>query len=337
MSSSSSSPARPQIAWWRTHGFLLGLGLAVLLGFLVPAPGARGGALQAEVVINLGIALILFLQGLSLALEKVKSGAANWRLHLVIQGFTFVVFPVVGVLMSWASRWYWPDAPPAVREGFLYLCVLPSTISSSVVLTAVAGGNTPGALFNAAFSNILGVLVTPVLVHLLMQKTGQSAPFMPLLVKIMLLTLLPFGVGMLLRPALRRWVDAHKVWVARISNAVILFIVYAAFCDSVVDRVWERHGWGMTLGACLETVVLFAGISLLTWAACKALRLSREDLIAAYFCSVKKTLAMGVPLAILIFGDRADLPLILLPVMLYHPLQLLANGVLASHWARQPS
>lgn len=334
---SPSLPPKPTIAWWRTHGFLLGLGVAVLLGFVLPTPGARGGALHAELVTNFGIALILFLQGLSLELEQIRSGAANWRLHLVIQGFTFVVFPIVGVLMNWASPWYWPDCPPAIRDGFLYLCVLPSTISSSVVLTAVAGGNTPGALFNAAFSNILGVMVTPVLVHFLMQKTGQSAPFLPLLMKIMLLTLLPFGLGMALRPFLKRWVDAHKVWVARISNLVILFIVYAAFCDSVVDRVWERHGWGLTVGACLETTALFTLVSILTWMSCKALRLARPDLIAAYFCSVKKTLAMGVPLAILIFGERDDLPLILLPVMLYHPLQLLANGVLASYRARQPA
>ena len=328
-------PPKPTIAWWRTHGFLLGLGVAVLLGFVLPAPGARGGVLHAGLVTNFGIALILFLQGLSLALEQIRSGAANWRLHLVIQGFTFVVFPVVGVVMNWASPWYWPDCPQAIRDGFLYLCVLPSTISSSVVLTAVAGGNTPGALFNAAFSNILGVMVTPVLVHFLMQKTGQSAPFLPLLMKIMLLTLLPFGLGMALRPFLKRWVDEQKVGVARISNFVILFIVYAAFCDSVVDRVWERHGWGLTVGACLETTALFTLVSILTWMSCKALRLARPDLIAAYFCSVKKTLAMGVPLAILIFGEREDLPLILLPVMLYHPLQLLANGVLASYWAKE--
>ncbi|HSJ04029.1 MAG: bile acid:sodium symporter family protein [Verrucomicrobium sp.] len=333
----SSSAPKVKIAWWRTHGFLLGLGVAVLLGFLAPGPGSRGGVLHADILTNAGIALILFLQGLSLALEKIKSGAANWRLHLIIQSFTFIVFPLVGMALDWLSPWFWPNSPPAIRDGFLYLCVLPSTISSSVVLTAVAGGNTPGALFNAAFSNILGVLVTPVLVHLLMQKTGQSAPFMPLLVKIMMLTLLPFGVGMLLRPLLKAWVDAGKVWVTRISNAVILFIVYAAFCDSVQDRVWELHGWGLTVGTCVEAAALFAGISVLTWVSCKALRLSREDLIAAYFCSVKKTLAMGVPLAILIFGDREDLPLILLPVMVYHPLQLLTNGVLASHWSKANS
>jgi sodium/bile acid cotransporter 7 len=336
--SARSSPAPAvKVSWWRTNGFLLGLGVAVLLGFVFPGPGSRGGFLQPELLTNGGIALILFLQGVSLALEKIKSGAANWRLHLVIQSFTFLVFPVVGVALDYATPWFWPGSPQAVRDGFLYLCVLPSTISSSVVLTAVAGGNTPGALFNAAFSNILGVLITPVLVHLLMQKTGQSAPFLPLMIKIMLLTLLPFGIGMLLRPWVQTWVDARKIWVTRISNAVILFIVYAAFCDSVSARVWDQHGWGLTLGVCLESTLLFAMVSALAWFSCRALRMDRADTIAAYFCAVKKTLAMGVPLAILIFGERADLPLILLPVMLYHPIQLFVNGVLASHWAKQAS
>ena len=140
--------------------------------------------------------MILFLQGLSLALEKVRSGAGNWRLHVLIQSFTFLAFPVVGLLQHCASPLYWPTQPEAVRSGFLYLCVLPSTISTSVVLTAVAGGNTAGALFNAAFSNIIGVFLTPILVHLLMRETGQGGAVGPLLLKITLLTLLPFFFGL---------------------------------------------------------------------------------------------------------------------------------------------
>lgn len=321
--------------WWRTHGFLIGLVLAVILGFVIPGPGSRHGVLHPDIVSNAGIALILFLQGLSLALEKIKSGAANWRLHLIIQSFTFVIFPVVGLLLNAVVPWVLPNQPEAVRDGFLYLCVLPSTISTSVVLTAVAGGNTPGALFNAAFSNILGVLVTPVLVHLLMQKTGQSGDFGPLLLKITLLTLLPFGLGMLLRPLVKNVVEKQKLWITRISNAVILFIVYAAFCESVEEQIWHRFGTALTLQTCAVVVFLFAFMSFLVWISGKALRLNREDAIAAYFCSVKKTLAMGVPLAMLIFGERSDLTLILLPIMFYHPLQLFVNGLLANRWAQR--
>lgn len=291
--------------------------------------------MHAEWLNNGGIALILFLQGLSLPFEQVRQGFSNWRLHSIIQAFTFVVFPILGFAFHVITGWIWPTEPDAIRWGFLYLCVLPSTVSTSVVLTAVARGNTAGALFNAAASNILGVFLTPILIQLLMQRTGESGPLGPLLIKVMLLTLVPFIVGMVLRPAVRAVVDSHKPWVARISNAVILVIVYTAFCDSVQERIWQRHGWSLTAQVIMGVVTLFTVISALVYGACRAMKLNREDLIAAYFCSVKKTLAMGVPLAMLIFGQRDDLSLILLPVMFYHPLQLLANGMLANYWARE--
>jgi len=327
--------ANPRVSWVRNNGFVLVLILAVVLAFLFPAPGGQGGVLHAEFVNNFGIALILFLQGLSLSLEKMKSGAGNWRLHLVVQTFTFVIFPLVGLLFQTVVPWLWPSEPEPIRNGFLYLCVLPSTISTSVVLTAVARGNTAAALFNAALSNILGVFLTPVLVELLMRKTGQSSSIGPLLLKIMMLTLIPFFAGMSLRPVLLRWVEAYRPWVARISNTVIVFIVYSAFCDSVQSRIWARHGLVTTLLLFLFVVALFVGMSLLIYLTCRFLRLNREDLIAAYFCSVKKTLAMGVPLAMLIFGKRSDLSLILLPIMFYHPLQLFVNGLFANYWSRR--
>lgn len=328
------SHAVHKVHWIRSNGFLLGLVLAVIVAFIIPEPGSRGGVLHAEAVNNFGIALILFLQGLSLAFEKIRAGASNWRLHVIIQAFTFIVFPLVGLLLDAIIPRIWPNEPAAIRQGMLYLCVLPSTVSTSVVFTAVARGNTPGALFNAAFSNILGVIVTPLLVQLLMEKSGGSAPFLPLLGKIVLLTLVPFAAGMLLRNFVTAWVNTHKIWFTRISNAVILFIVYSAFCDSVTGQIWQRYGFGFTGIIFLLVSALFAVMSFLVFGANRALKLSREDAIASYFCSVKKTLAMGVPLAMLIFGDNADLSLILLPIMFYHPLQLLVNGILANHWAR---
>ena len=327
-------PVPAKVHWVRSNGFILGMAGAVALAFLFPAAGARGGALHADLVTNFGVAVILFLQGLSLALEKIRRGAGNWRLHGVIQAFTFVVFPLAGFALDGIVPRLWPGEPEAIRFGFLYLCVLPSTISTSVVLTSVARGNTAGALFNAALSNILGVMVTPLLIHLLMKTSGQSAPFGPLLFKILLLTLVPFAAGMWLRNFVAGWVEGHKAWVNRISNAVVLFIVYSAFCDSVQERIWDLYGAALVGRLFFLVVALFTAISLSVYGVCQALRLDREDEIAAYFCSVKKTLAMGVPLAALIFGPRSDLPLILLPIMLYHPLQLLVNGILANRWAR---
>lgn len=322
------------MTWLRANAFLLGLLAAAALAFVLPEPGARGGWMQPELLTNAGVALILFLQGWSLPFEKVREGAANWRLHVIVQVFTFGVFPLVGLGLAAAMPTLWPNVPPAIRDGFLYLCVLPSTVSSSVVFTSVAHGNTAGALFNAAFSNVLGVLLTPLLVQLLMRTTGQTTPIGPLLLKITALTLAPFAFGAFARARAAAWIDARKKWVTRLCNGAILFMVYAAFCDSVQDRVWQRHGAVVTLETLTLALGLFVFMSVLIATTCRALRLGREDFIAGYFCAVKKTLAMGVPLAVLIFGARADLSLILLPIMFYHPIQLLVNGVLANRWSR---
>lgn len=322
-----------QIHWIRSHGFTLALLGAVGMAFAFPAPGAREGCLQPAWLTNGGIALILLLQGLSLAAETIRASAGHWRLHGVIQGFTFGIFPLVGILWYGVMPVLWPSAPTALRDGFLFLCVLPSTVSTSVVLTAVARGNTAGALFNAALSNVLGVFFTPVLVQLLLHATGRAVEFGPLLLNILGLTLLPFFVGMALRQRVKSWVDRHKVWVTRLCNAVVVFIVYTAFCDSVADRVWQRYGGTFTLQVLGAVLALFVLMSALAGLTCRGLQLNRADAIAAYFCAVKKTLALGVPLAVLIFGVTPELPLILLPVMFYHPVQLLVNGWLANRWS----
>src|SRR6201985_1052590 len=160
-----SSRLRPQTAasavgnpfgnWIKINGFILGLFGVVLLAFIFPDPAARNGWLHPDLVQNIGIALILFLQGLSMPLEKVKRGAGNWRLHVIIQVFTFVVFPIVGLGFQLIEPHIWASEPQGIQQGFLYLCVLPSTVSTSVVLTSVARGNTAAAILSAAFSNIV--------------------------------------------------------------------------------------------------------------------------------------------------------------------------------------
>jgi solute carrier family 10 (sodium/bile acid cotransporter), member 7 len=317
----------------RKNGFIIALLAAVVFAFLFPGPGAKGGWLHPDVVNNIGVALILFLQGLSMAVERMKLGASNWRLHVIVQSFTFLVFPILGLFFHEASRLIWPNEPSALRDGFLYLCVLPSTVSTSVVLTSIARGNTPGAIFNAALSNILGVILTPLLVRLLMQASGQTASFAPLLLKIIMLTLVPFLIGMGARSLVRRWVDENRQLVNLISNGVILFIVYTAFCDSVEGKLWQHYGIGLTLKVLAAVIVLFSGVSLLVWIAFRMARLNREDFIAALFCSVKKTLAMGVPLAQLIFGAKANLGLILLPILFYHPFQQLMSVLQRSKYS----
>jgi solute carrier family 10 (sodium/bile acid cotransporter), member 7 len=314
--------------------FVLSLPLAVALAWVLPEAGASGGWLRAEIATKVGVAVIFLFQGLTLAPAAMRAGALQWRLHLVVQSFTFLLFPLLGIA---ADALVGRHLAPDLRLGFLYLCVLPSTISTSVVLTTMAHGNTAGAIFNAVLSNLLGVFITPIWVAWLMKAGGQVQPLGPVVVEIVLLLLLPLGVGQLVRlnASAARVADARKKALGNLSSVIILFIVFAAFCNSVKARIWAQHGFGVTLVALGGVVAIFAiamgAVELLV----RVFRLNRADRIAASFCAPQKTLASGVPMAKVIFGAHPGLGLILLPIMFYHPLQLIVCGMLAGWWARR--
>lgn len=311
--------------------FVLSLPAALALAWAWPEAGATGGWLRSEITTRVGVALIFLLQGLTLPAAAMRAGLGQWRLHAVIQGVTFLLFPLLGLAFDAAvGRHLAPD----LRTGFLYLCVLPSTVSTSVVLTTVAGGNAVGAVFNAVLSSLLGLVVTPLWVAWLMKSSGRSQPLGPVVAEICLLVLAPLVVGQLARLRLRAWADARKKWLGHVSSGVIVFIVFAAFCNSVKARTWSEQGVGVLLATLLGTVVLF----LVAWGLTEALAawagLRWPDRVAAAFCGPQKTLASGVPLAKILFGAHPGLGLVLLPLMFYHPLQLVICGVLADRWKR---
>ncbi|HEY0967314.1 MAG TPA: bile acid:sodium symporter family protein [Opitutaceae bacterium] len=312
--------------------FVLALPATVGLAWLLPGVGASGGWLRTEVTTKLAVAVIFFSQGLTLPAAALKQGALQWKLHVLVQSFTFLLFPLLGLALDalLGSR-----LAPDLRLGFLYLCVLPSTISTSVVLTTVAGGNTAGAIFNAVLSNVLGVFITPLWVTWLMQAGGQSQPLGPVVREIIVLLLVPLVLGQAARSVLRAWADARKKRLGDLNSGLILFIVFAAFCNSVEARVWSQYGFDVTLVAFAGVIIIFALATGLVEVLARLLRLDRADRIAASFCAPQKTLASGVPLAKVIFGAHPGLGLILLPIMFYHPLQLLVCGLLAGRWAKR--
>ena len=312
--------------------FILALPVVVGLAWVVPQAGANGGGLRAEVTTKLAVVLIFVAQGLTLQMAALKQGAMQWRLHLVVQGFTFLMFPLIGLVAdaAWGAH-----MAPDLRLGFLFLCVLPSTVSSSVVLTTLARGNTAGAIFNAVLSNVAGVFITPLWVGWLMKAGGEARPLGPIVQEIALLLLLPLVVGAVVRLRVRAWADAHKKALGNVGSGMILFIVFAAFCNAVEARLWEQQSATVLLVAAGGVIALFVVAVTLVEVIARAARLDRADRIAASFCGTQKTLASGVPLAKVIFGTHPGLGLILLPIMLFHPLQLLVCGVLAGMFARR--
>lgn len=313
--------------------FLLGMALAVLLAWLFPDPGARGGWLYPEILTKAGVAVIFFLHGVSLSFAALKAGTLHWRLHLVVQVCTFLLFPLIGLLfLKTLGRTLSPD----LQLGVFYLCALPSTVSSSVALTAAARGNVPAAVFNATLSSLLGVFLTPLWIGVMLKSGGQSMPLGPVILDLILWLVLPLVVGQLCRPLLGAFVGRHKKRIGSIDRATILILVYTSFCDSMKQGVWSQQHWSTLLLTAVGAVVLFFVVMAIVGAVCDLIGFPVEDRIAAVFCGSKKTLASGVPMAQLIFGAHPGIGLILLPIMLYHPLQLIICGVLAGRWAKRP-
>ncbi len=305
---------------------------AVTLAALAPALGATGGPLHAELVTKFGVMIAFFVYGLTLPLAALKGGALNWRLHLAVQAGTFLLFPALGlVIVKLGGPWL----SPHLAFGFVYLCALPSTISSSVALTAVARGNVPGAVFNATLSSLLGVVLTPLWLHTLGGVAGAQGDLGQSILDIARLLILPMAVGQVCRPFLAEWAARHRARLQLTDRLLILFLIYATFCDSFVGGVWAGHGWMLLAGVMLVSAALFA-VAVLTmmWSA-RALGLGHADRMALIFCGSKKSLAQGVTMSRVLLAGHPAAGLVLLPIMIYHALQLFAGGLLAPHWAQQ--
>jgi len=317
-----------------TDWFLCGMFLATFLAWLFPHFGASGGSMHAEYVINIGVFVVFFLHGINLSSEQIRHGLKNWRLHLMVQGFTFMVFP----LQWWLGNSVLGSHVPALLMlGFLYLCALPSTISSSVALTGSAGGNVPAAILNASLSSVLGIFLTPWLVSLVVGNGSDGIDLGATLLDLCAMLLLPLVLGQLLRPWLGRFFARHKRYTNVMDKVVILLLVYAAFCNSMISGLWQQQGGSVLLTAVLGSALLLALILWLTTRSARLLRFSPADEIAAVFCASKKSLAAGAPMAALIFGAHPGLGLILLPIMIYHPLQLIVCSIMAEHYANRPA
>lgn len=309
--------------------FLLFLVATILLATFAPARG--GFAVAVGWLSILTIVLLFFFHGAKLAREQVLAGLTHWRLHLTILGSTFVFFPIVGVLGSRA----WPGLlPHDLWIGMLFLCALPSTVQSAIAFVSIARGNVPAAIASASVSQMLGILLTPLLMGLMAGAHGAGSVNLKGMGEIAAQILLPFVTGHLLRPWIGGWVTRHKALIGVTDRSTIIVAVYGAFSAAVLEGLWHKlPPAALALLVGVNAVLLAIGLSF-TWGLGRALGFNRADRIAIQFCGTKKSLLQGVPMAkVLFLGPQTGV--ILLPIMLFHQMQLMACAFIARRYGDQ--
>jgi len=318
------------LIWAKKQSALLMIFAAVLLGLLFPAPARLEGFFSLETVTTVGIALIFFLHGANLAPKVFLSGVAAWRLHLLVQSTTFLAFPAVGVVVFiFGEPWLSAEA----RLGFFFLTALPSTISSAVALAATAGGQVPGAVFNASLSNLAGLLITPALIALIGQAGKTDFDVLAAVLDISKIVLLPFAVGQVVRPLISELLTKHKAFLSKVDRGVILLIVFKAFAETGAAGTWSRFSAADYLGAMILAGLLLAAAFAVLPPVARAFGLKDDEQITALFCGGTKSLATGAPMAQILFAGLPSLGLIMLPLLIYHPAQLVVGATLAQRYA----
>ncbi|MFI7401952.1 bile acid:sodium symporter family protein [Streptomyces sp. NPDC049541] len=315
-------------SWIPIDPYILLLLGTVGLAALVPARGA--GAHVASGASTAAIAFLFFLYGARLSTREALDGLKHWRLHGTVLACTFVIFPLLGL----AARGLVPVLlTHPLYQGLLFLTLVPSTIQSSIAFTSIARGNVPAAICAGSFSSLVGIVITPLLAAALLGSSagGFSADS---LVQIVLQLLVPFLAGQLLRRWIGGFVARHKKVLGLVDRGSILLVVYTAFSEGMVQGIWHQVSPLRLGGLLVVEAVLLAVMLVLTWYGGKALRFDRADRIAIQFAGSKKSLASGLPMASVLFGAHASLAV--LPLMLFHQMQLMVCAVLAKRRSHDP-
>lgn len=310
--------------------FTLALVAVVILASLLPASGVVGAFFERATVAV--VALLFFMHGAKLSREAVLAGLAHWRLHLLVVACTFALFPVLGLALRPLLE---PLVTPELYLGVLFLCVLPATVQSAIAFTAVARGNMAAAICSASASTLLGIFITPLLVPLVLPVVGAAQQdLLGSIGRIMLQLMLPFIAGHLLRPVIGGFIVRHAAGLKFVDQGSVLLVVYTAFSAAVVAGLWRQLPLPALAGLLVVcAVILGAALTATTWLA-RRLGFSKEDEITIVFCGSKKSLVSGVPMAKVLFASQAA-GAIVLPLMVFHQMQLMVCAVLAQRYARR--
>ncbi len=312
----------------RIDPFIVALLAAALVASFVPATG--DGLETLKTVSLVAIGLLFFLYGTRLSTSETLAGLRHWRLHIFVLATTFVAFPLAGL----SARLLEPRLlTPALASGVLLLCLVPTTVQSNVVFTRIAGGNVAAAVVSASLSSLIGVFLTPALVALLM--TADATVDANSVLRIVLQIFVPFVVGQLLRPVLGARLAAQEPRLRLFERGSIVLVVFVAFSEGAEADIWSTLTVGSVLALVGVCAVLLAVATGWTWVGGRALGFNRQDRITVLFCGSNKSLASGLPIASVLFSG-GTLALLILPLMIYHQMQIIAGAMIATRLARSP-
>ncbi len=326
------SSVYPFLKRFGLDGFILALVSMILLAYLFPHIGSKASPVPLSDIANYGVSLIFFFYGLRLSPQKLFEGIANWRLHLVVHSATFLVFPLLVIV---ARLLIGPTVPELIWLGIFFLACLPSTVSSSVVMVSIARGNIPAAIFNASISTLIGVFITPLWMGIFMNSSTQSLDLTPIVIKLTLQVLLPVILGILLHSKLGAFAERHRKQLRYFDQSIILLIVFTAFCESFAQRMFQGYSLLFLLLLGFAMLVLFNVVYGMVYLTSKLLKFNREDKITAMFCGSKKSLVHGTVMSKVLFAHSPYIGIILLPIMMYHALQLIMVSIIAQRMARR--
>ncbi|WP_390625323.1 bile acid:sodium symporter family protein [Corynebacterium anserum] len=302
---------------------------AVILGIVFPVSGQAANV--ADWIVKLAIAFLFFLYGARLSPQEALKGLLHWRLHLVILCFTFVLFPLVGLALMPLTSVIGED----LYMGILYLTLVPSTVQSSVAFTSIARGNVAASIVAASASSLAGVVLTPLLVLLLMTSSGgvhiDGSTFIDIGVQL----LLPFLLGQILR----RWVSgfAASPITKKVDQISIALVVYVSFSEGMVSGAWSSIQWFAIVGLVIGSIVLVTLMLSVTSIVTRKMGFNYQDQVAIQFAGTKKSLAAGLPMAAVMFGSAGGLGVLILPLMIFHQVQLIICSFRASRYAERYS
>lgn len=315
----------------RLDGYVLAIMGMVVLASVLPARGLA--AVAFDHLTDFAIALLFFLYGGRLSREAVMAGVSNWRLQVFVLACTFVAFPIAGLGVAAVAR---PFVDPVIGTGILFLCLLPSTVQSSIAFTSIAKGDVPSAVCAASLSNLAGIVLTPMLVGLFLTVPGAGKGGFSLdaVRSVVLQLFVPFAAGQMLRPWIADWLQRYRGVLSYVDRGSILLVVYTAFSEGVVNGIWQRvdlRTLVIILAAASALLAVMLGFTI--WASRK-LGFAVEQETAIVFCGSKKSLASGVPMANILFTGSI-VGIVVLPLMLFHQIQLMVCAAMATRYAEQ--